>query len=56
MSDDLAELKLQIQRLEARLRDLADRVENLERFTGPRVENPIDQAAIRQKVTYDWQS
>jgi hypothetical protein len=56
MNDQLADLKLQIQRLEAKVRELSDRIEILERFTGPRVENPIDQAAIRQKVTYDWQS
>ncbi len=56
MADQISELRMQIQRLEAKVRELNDRIEILERFTGPRVENPIDQAAIRQKVTYDWQS
>ncbi len=56
MDESVEALRAQLQRLEAKVRELTDRIGNLERYNVPRVENPIDQASVRQKVTYDWQS
>jgi hypothetical protein len=56
MADDVEELKTRMARLERLVLELSARIELLERFTHPKVENPNDQAAIRQKVTFDWQA
>lgn len=42
--------------IELKLRTLQARIEMLERQLTPRAEHPSDEVAIRQKVTYDWQS
>ncbi len=42
--------------IELKLRTLQARIEMLERQIAPRAEHPSDEVAIRQKVTYDWQS
>jgi hypothetical protein len=56
MADEVERLRGELVRLEALLKDLAARVEALERYTLPRAEHPSDQAAVRSKVVYDWQS
>ncbi|HEV2316975.1 MAG TPA: hypothetical protein VGV89_05305 [Thermoplasmata archaeon] len=56
MADELERLRSEVERLEGLLKELAARVEALERYTLPRAEHPSDQAAVRTKVTYDWQS
>ena len=56
MADEVARLRGEIERLEGLLKDLAARVEALERYNLPRAEHPSDQAAVRGKVVYDWQS
>ena len=56
MAASATELAERVRRLELALRELSERVEALERYTAPRAEHPSDRAAVRQKVTYDWQS
>lgn len=56
MADEVADLKERVRRLELVVRDLTDQIEKLSRYTIPRAEHPSDNAAIRQKVTYDWQA
>jgi hypothetical protein len=56
MSDEITELRSHLARLEQAVRELSERVRVLERSSGPRAEHPSDQATVRQKVTYDWQS
>jgi hypothetical protein len=56
MTDDANDLKAQVSRLELRVRELEARLEVLERYTVPRAEHPSDDAAIRRKVSYDWQT
>ena len=55
MMDELTELRARLERLERTVRELTERLRDLERYTVPRAEHPSDQAAVRQKVTYDWQ-
>lgn len=50
------DLLTRVAELERQLRDLRARVAQLERGSAPRKENPDDQSAIRDKVTFDWQS
>jgi chaperonin cofactor prefoldin len=49
-------LKARIAALEHQIRELRSRLAVLERERLPRAENPTDQAVIRRKVQYDWQS
>jgi phage shock protein A len=49
------DLRARVERLERQLRELEARIEVLEKYTRPRVEHPSDQAAVREKVVYDWQ-
>jgi cell division protein FtsB len=56
MTEEVAELKAQLNRMEQKVRELTARIELLERYTAPRAEHPSDEAAIRRKVSYDWQS
>jgi hypothetical protein len=56
MTDETEKLRTDLLRLEKLLRDLTERIATLERNSGPRLEHPTDRAAVRQKVTYDWQS
>ncbi len=51
-----SDLAARVAELERQLRDLRSRVAQLERGTAPRKENPDDQSAIRDKVTFDWQT
>jgi hypothetical protein len=44
-----------LSRLERDTRDLRARVERLERAMAQLLEHPVDRAAVREKVRYDWQ-
>ncbi len=48
-------LRDRIDQLERRLRELTARVVYLEGRTQPRIENPLDAQAVREKSVYDWQ-
>jgi hypothetical protein len=48
-------LRNRIDELERRLRELTARVVYLESRTQPRIENPLDSQAAREKSVYDWQ-
>ena len=48
-------LRTRIEQLEQRLRELTARVAYLESRTQPRIENPLDSQAVREKSVYDWQ-
>ncbi|MHB8352272.1 MAG: hypothetical protein ACYDFT_06275 [Thermoplasmata archaeon] len=49
-------VKARLLQLEMLLKALQTRVEALERQLAPRAEHPSDEVAVRQKVSYDWQS
>jgi len=50
------QLIARIAQLEQDLKELRARVVALERSTGAGEMHPSDQATVRQKVAYDWQS
>lgn len=52
---EVVALRDRIDQLERRLRDLTARVAYLETRTQPRIENPLDSQAVREKSVYDWQ-
>lgn len=54
-SDELTALRDRVDMLERKVRDLTARLTALESRTGPRVENPLDAQAVREKSVYDWQ-
>jgi hypothetical protein len=56
MPEEVDALRVQLNRLERVVRQLAERVEALEGKAGTSAD-PIDnKQAVRGKVTYDWQS
>lgn len=60
MADPTTPLLARVAKLEADLAELKNRLALLERSVGlapaPAGEHPVDQRAVREKVTYDWQS
>lgn len=50
------DLVTRLAKLEKDLRALSDRVKALELSSGRRPEHSVDRSAVRDKVTYDWQS
>ena len=57
MSDpEVQALRERIDQLERRVRDLVSRIAFLESRTLPRVENPLDSQAVKEKSVYDWQA
>jgi hypothetical protein len=52
---DVVALQARIDQLEQRVRELLARVTYLESRTQPRIENPLDTQAVREKSVYDWQ-
>lgn len=50
------QLAARLAQLEQELKELRARVIALERLTGAGEMHPYDQATVRQKVAYDWQS
>lgn len=50
-----AALRARLEELERQVRALKARLEILEKHIGPRVENPADRSAVREKVVFDWQ-
>ncbi|MCI4318657.1 MAG: hypothetical protein L3K23_00790 [Thermoplasmata archaeon] len=55
MPDPASTYEQRLRALELQIEQLKDRLEALERLSGPRAENPTDTAVVRKKVTYDWQ-
>jgi len=54
--DDSAQMAARLAQLEKDLRELRLRLAVLEKRLSPRAENPADQSAVREKVSYDWQA
>lgn len=54
--DDPAQMAAKLAQLERELRELRLRLAVLEKKLAPRAENPSDQSAVREKVSYDWQA
>ncbi|HEV2520517.1 MAG TPA: hypothetical protein VGX00_07905 [Thermoplasmata archaeon] len=49
-------LEARLANLEQQLQELRNRLAALERTLASPGEHPVDQSAVRRKVTYDWQS
>ncbi len=45
-----------IVRLERQLAEVQRRLDALERHLTQKAEHPVDRTAVREKVTFDWQS
>ncbi|HZY91808.1 MAG TPA: hypothetical protein VFG07_03410 [Thermoplasmata archaeon] len=43
-------------RLERLIADLRQRLDAVEKTLGSRSSHPVDQSAVREKVTFDWQA
>lgn len=56
MADDAAAMAARLEELEKELEALRARIATLERQLDPRSEHPSDRAAVREKVSYDWQA
>jgi len=54
--DEPAQMAAKLAQLEKELRELRLRLAVLEKKLAPRAENPADQSAVREKVSYDWQA
>jgi hypothetical protein len=50
------ELADRLARLERQVDDLRRRLDSIERGLAVRSDNPVDRTAVREKVTFDWQS
>jgi hypothetical protein len=55
MDDERADLESRLRAAETQIEQLKARIAALERLASPRVDNPSDQTAVREKVAYDWQ-
>lgn len=49
-------LRAQLDRLEQRVRELQERLGEVERKLAASLEHTVDRTAVREKVVYDWQS
>ena len=55
-SDEPPSILQRLELLERQVKALRARLEIVEKNIGPRVENPRDRTAVREKAVFDWQS
>lgn len=56
MSAPTLTVEARLARLEQQLTELRQRLDSLERTLATRADHPVDRTAVREKVTFDWQS